>query len=71
MKCPVCRNSEYHQEIDVQTNGFNQEIITCDVCGSVWSVNHGATEIVKDAQARSFLEGTAECVEGDDYAWSV
>lgn len=71
MKCPVCKTSEYRQEIDVQTNGFNEEIFTCHVCGSVWSVNHGATGIVKDTQARSFLEATPECVEGDDYAWSV
>jgi uncharacterized Zn finger protein len=69
MKCPVCKNSEQHTEIDVQANGFNEAIIKCDICGTVWSVNHGVTEVIKDAQAKSFLAATSECVEGDDYSW--
>ena len=69
MKCPVCKNSENHSEIDVHANGFDEEIIQCDICGSIWAVNHGMNEIVKDAQALSFLEATSECVEGGDYAW--
>ncbi|MDO3378252.1 hypothetical protein [Geoalkalibacter halelectricus] len=71
MKCPVCKNSENRSEIDVRANGFDEEIISCVVCGTIWSVNHGAAEIVKDVQPRSFLEATSESVEGDDYAWSV
>jgi uncharacterized Zn finger protein len=71
MKCPVCKNSENHPEIDIQTNGFNEEIITCDICGTVWSVNHGATEIVKDSQERSFLEAASDSVESNDSSWTV
>ncbi|WP_305045528.1 hypothetical protein [Geoalkalibacter sp.] len=71
MKCPVCKSMENRSEIDVRSNGFDEEILSCAVCGTLWSINHGATEVVKDAQAHSFLEATAECVEGDDYAWSV
>ncbi|KIH77692.1 hypothetical protein SAMN05660860_01161 [Geoalkalibacter ferrihydriticus] len=71
MKCPVCKNSENHSEIDVRSNGFDEKIIACDICDTIWSVNHGANEIVKDAQAHSFLEATSESVEGNDYAWST
>ncbi len=67
MKCPVCRNSAQHTEIDIHSNGFDEEIIQCDVCGSIWSINHGTVELVTDTQARSFLEGLTECVDGDDY----
>lgn len=66
MKCPVCKNHE-HDNIDLQSDGFNEGIIECRVCGSVWSVNHGVTEIVKDTQENSFLEALSECVEGDVY----
>lgn len=67
MRCPVCKNSEQHIEIDIHSNGFDEEIIQCDICGSIWSVNHGTVELVEDTQARSFLEALTECVEGDDY----
>lgn len=68
MKCPVCKNHE-HDNIDLHSDGFNEGIIECRVCGSVWSVNHGITEIVRDTQEHSFLEASSECVEGegDDY----
>lgn len=68
MKCPVCKNTETHSEIDVHSNGFDEEIIQCDICGSLWSVNHGVVELVKDSQDRSFLSASSECVEADDYA---
>jgi uncharacterized Zn finger protein len=67
MKCPVCRNSHNHSELDVHTNGFDEEIIHCDICGTIWAVNHGLTEIVRDAQDKSFLSASSECVEADDY----
>ena len=66
MKCPVCHNSE-HVDLNLHAEGFNEGIIECRVCGSAWSVNHGITEIVRDAQEKSFLEATTECVEADDY----
>lgn len=66
MKCPVCKNHE-HIDIELHSNGFNEEIIECPHCGTIWSVNHGVTEIVKDPQEKSFLEAQSECVEGDDY----
>jgi hypothetical protein len=66
MRCPVCRN---HQQVDTElhSDGFREGITECRVCGAIWSINHGKTEIVKDPQARSFLEVQTECVEGDDY----
>ena len=67
MKCPVCKNSEHHIEMDVHANGFDEDIYECDLCGTSWSINHGVFEIIKDSQARSFLEATTECVESDDY----
>jgi hypothetical protein len=67
MKCPVCRNHDEHAAIDLRSDGFSEGITECRICGTVWSVNHGVTEIVKDPQEKSFLEAVSECVEGDDY----
>ncbi|SNB47546.1 hypothetical protein [Geobacter sp. DSM 9736] len=67
MKCPVCRNHEQYATLEVQTEGFSEEINTCSICGTVWAVNHGAIEVVRDPQEKSFLEAVTECVEGDDY----
>ena len=66
MRCPVCKNCE-HTDLDLHAEGFHEDICECKICGTVWSVNHGATELVKDAQAQSFLQGISECVEGYDY----
>ena len=70
MKCPVCKN---HQQIDTNfsSDGFKEGITECSICGAVWSVNHGVTEIVKDPQVESFLEVQSECVESDDYSLSA
>ena len=67
MRCPVCKNTEQHLEMDTHCNGFDEELVECDICGTIWSVNHGMMDIVKDAQAHSFLEATTEPVEGADY----
>lgn len=67
MKCPVCKISKDHAEMDVHENGFDEDIFECDLCGTTWSVNHGIVEVIKDSQKQSFLEATTECVEGDDY----
>ncbi len=67
MRCPVCKNTEQHLEIDAHYNGFDEEVVECDVCGTIWSINHGMMDIVKDVQAHSFLEATTELVEGADY----
>jgi transcription elongation factor Elf1 len=66
MKCPVCKS---HAQVATNLNaeGFKEGITECSVCGAVWSVNHGVTEIVKDPQVQSFLEAQTESVEGDDY----
>ncbi len=66
MKCPVCKNHEYN-DIELHSEGFTEEINECRICGSIWSVAHGMTEVVKDTQENSFLEALTECVEGDDY----
>jgi len=68
MKCPVCKNTQY-VEFDLHSYQFSEDIVECTVCGSMWSVSHGATEVVKDTQESSFLEAISECVEGGDYNW--
>ena len=67
MKCPLCKS---HQQVDtnLHSNGFKEGITECSICGAVWSVNHGVTEMVMDPQIESFLEVQSECVEGDDYS---
>ncbi len=67
MRCPVCKSHE-NTEIDLHSDGFYEDIIECSICGTVWAINHGMTEIVKDSQEKSFLEALSECVEGDDYS---
>jgi len=67
MKCPVCKNS-LQVDHTLHSNGFKEGITECSICGAVWSVNHGVTEIVNDPQVESFLEAQTECVEGDDYS---
>lgn len=69
MQCPVCRNNE-QVDIDLHADGFSEDIIECRICGTTWSINHGVTEIIKDAQEKSFLEATSESVEGDDYNYT-
>ncbi|KAF0218533.1 MAG: hypothetical protein FD174_2833 [Geobacteraceae bacterium] len=68
MKCLVCKTLKKHYAIDLHSGGFAEDIMTCSVCGAVWSVNHGLTVIVKDPQEKSFLGAQYECVEGDDYS---
>ncbi|MCM0081966.1 hypothetical protein L4X63_10220 [Geomonas sp. Red32] len=67
MRCPVCKNHE-QQETELRADDFKEGITECVICGTVWSINHGVVEIVKDAQVDSFLEAQTECVEGDDYS---
>ena len=71
MKCPVCKAYEQHADIDLHAEGFSEDIITCGICGTIWSVNHGVTEVVKDSQEQSFLSATSECVEADDYSFAA
>ena len=71
MKCPACKTHDQMVEVDLHSEGFSENIITCRICGAVWSVNHGLTEIIRDPQAHSFLETQGECVEGDDYCYAA
>ncbi|WP_298435130.1 hypothetical protein [Geobacter sp.] len=71
MRCPVCRTHEKPVSINLHTEGFSEAISTCSICGAVWSVNHGVTEIVEDPQEKSFLEALSECVEADDYSFAA
>ena len=70
MQCPVCKHHK-HQTIGLHADGFDEAHYSCSVCGSSWAINHGLTEVVKDTQKDSFLAGTTECVEGDDYCLAV
>lgn len=71
MKCPVCRTYEEYEEIELHSEGFTEEINTCTICGAIWSVNHGATNIVKDPQRKSFLSALGECVGADEYSFAA
>ncbi len=71
MQCPVCKTYEQYSEIDLHSNGFAEDIITCSICGTVWSINHGVSEVVMDAQEKSFLSALSECVEADDYCFAA
>ena len=53
--------------LDPGLHCFYESLFECKVCNSTWSVNHGVTEVIKDTQAKSFLQGLSEAVEGDDY----
>lgn len=69
MKCPVCNNHD-HSKLDLLASGFTERLLECRTCGTVWSVNHGLAEIVKDPNETSFLSAISETVEGDDYCWA-
>jgi hypothetical protein len=71
MKCPICKAREEYDEIDLHSNGFTEEINTCGVCGTIWSVNHGATTIVRDPQRKSFLSALSECIGADEYSFAA
>ena len=71
MKCPVCKTHEQYVDIDLHFEGFSEDIMTCRICGAVWSVNHGMVEVVRDPQEKSFLEAISECVEADDYCYAA
>ena len=66
MQCPTCKNHE-HAETHLHADQFDEDIMKCRVCGTTWSVQHGVVEVIQDSQEASFLQGTSECVEGDDY----
>lgn len=66
MRCPSCKSHD-HSGIDLHADGFSEGIHKCRICGTIWSLNHGVTEIVQDPQKESFLQAQTECVEGDDY----
>lgn len=69
MKCPVCKSTKY-EACDLHAEGFVEDIVECRICGTSWSVNHGQTEVVRDAQRGSFLEALSERVEGADYSYA-
>jgi len=66
MKCPVC-HYEKQEEIHLHSDQFCEDIVICVICGTSWSFSHEKAEVINDAQKYSFLEGTTECVESDDY----
>lgn len=66
MQCPSCKNHA-HSNTHLHADQFDEDIMKCSVCGTSWSVNHGMVEVIQDAQGASFLQGSSECVESDDY----
>ncbi len=71
MKCPVCMTHGQFFEIDLHSEGFAEEINTCRICGTIWAVNHGATNIVKVPQQDSFLSALTECIGADEYSFAA
>jgi uncharacterized Zn finger protein len=71
MMCPVCKTHEQVNDVDLHTAQFNENILTCRICGTVWSVNHGLSTIVRDVQAKSFLEAQSDSVEGGDFCFAA
>ncbi len=70
MKCPVCKHHDF-KEMGLHSEGFYADIKECRVCGTIWSLNHGVTEVIKDVYKNSFLEASSESVAGDDYILAV
>lgn len=69
MKCPVCKHANYKEQ-DLKSEGFSENIVECEICGTTWSVNHGMTEVINDTQKFSFLQCFSENVEADDYNYA-
>ncbi len=67
MRCPVCKSHESVLELNVHSNGLDEELRRCRVCQALWSVNHGKVTVIEEPQPDSFLEAGSERVEGDDY----
>lgn len=65
MYCPTCKTA--NKEVHLKSGAFEEDMGKCNVCGTSWSINHGTVEVVSDAQDKSFLSVTTECVECDDY----
>ena len=67
MLCPVCKSSQYELVLATHENGFDEDLMRCKTCKTLWSVNHGTLEIVDEPGENSFLQATPEAVEADDY----
>lgn len=71
MKCPVCKNHGTHSELNLHAAGFAEALLTCSVCGAVWAISHGMSEIVSEPLPGSFLSAVTESVEADDYNYAA
>ena len=67
MKCPVCKTRGEYLGINLQADGFAENINTCHVCETTWSVNHGISKVIEDSM---FLETTSECNDEDTYCFA-
>lgn len=70
MRCPVCKQRNQNIDQFMRGEGFSENIIECDVCGTTWSVNHGVAEVVAEPLACSFMQASTEMVEADDYNYA-
>jgi hypothetical protein len=70
MICPVCKNHE-HEGMDLRSGRFTEDLVECQICGTVWSVSHGYMAIVNDPHADTFLEALSESVEGHDFSFAA
>lgn len=60
MKCPICRGFDF-TEIDLVTDQFEEDLFTCNDCGTVVVKTHGAYVVVKDSAEDSFIGHICEC----------
>lgn len=70
MRCPFCESYE-QSVLSLKSKQFAEVLVECMACGSSWSINHGHIELVVDAHAESFLSGQTDCVEADEYVWTI
>ena len=53
MKCPVCKSTDFKAN-DLHVEGFSEGIFECLTCGTIWALQHGLVEIIRDSQESSF-----------------
>ena len=71
MQCPICKTVEQYDALDLHAAGFSEDILTCINCETIWSVNHGVTNIVNAPQRKSFFSSLSECVGADEFSFAV
>jgi hypothetical protein len=70
MNCPICKSLN-NDKIELFASQFNEQIIECNDCNSLWSIQHDMIDVINDVQEGSFLTARSEDVEESEYSWAV